>query len=146
MFIPENEYRQIVACLPILCVDVLIIYDDKCLLLKRDNEPAKGHYWFPGGRINKLETIRKAAIRKAKEETNLDCEFINIVTVEETIFMKNENMETDIHTVNICCKLTTNDISILRMDKNHNGFIWVEKQNSSFHSAINNPLSLIGIK
>jgi len=106
MHIPEFEYNLILKKMPIICVDLLIIFNNKCLLLKRDNEPAKGQYWFPGGRIFKLETLKDATIRKAKEETNLDCEFINIISVEETIFNKNENMFTDVHTVNICCILS----------------------------------------
>src|SRR5204863_6533075 len=115
-----------------------------CLLLKRDNEPAKGRYWFPGGRINKLELIKEAALRKAKEETNLDCQFEKIISVEETIFEKNNDMHCDIHTINICCLLTANDISALRLDSLLNDFLWVDKLNPDFHSAVNNPLSILG--
>jgi colanic acid biosynthesis protein WcaH len=129
--------------MPILCVDLLIIHENKCLLLKRDNEPAMGQYWFPGGRINKLETIKDAAIRKAKEETNLDCEFIKIIALEETIFVMNENMNTDIHTVNICCQLITNTIASLQIDKYHNNYKWVNQQSDSYHNAVNHPLSLM---
>ncbi|MBU2458733.1 MAG: NUDIX domain-containing protein, partial [Planctomycetes bacterium] len=67
MHIPEPEYRRILNNVPILCVDLLIVYNGKCLLLKRDNEPAKGEFWFAGGRIRKFESIENAAIRIAKE-------------------------------------------------------------------------------
>lgn len=130
--------------MPVLCVDLLIIHEGKCLLLKRDNEPAKGEYWFPGGRIHKLETIKEAAIRKAKEETNLDCEFIKIISVEETIFFKNENMDTDVHTVNICCEMIPLNIAIMKFDKYHNDYKWIYKQSNSYHNAVNHPLSLSG--
>lgn len=143
MHIPESEYNLILKKMPILCVDLLIIYDNKCLLLKRDNEPAKGQYWFPGGRINKLETIKDAALRKAKEETNLDCEFIKIVSVEETVFLKNENMFTDVHTVNICCEIIPISITSFKFDKYHNDYQWISKQNSTYPMAVNHPLSLL---
>ena len=58
MYIPKLEYKAILANIPIVCVDLIIINDGKFLLLKRDNEPAKGEFWFPGGRILKLETIK----------------------------------------------------------------------------------------
>jgi len=145
MYLPELEYKLILRSMPILCVDLLIIHDGKCLLLKRDNEPAMGQYWFPGGRINKLETIKDAAIRKAKEETNLDCEFVKIVSVEETIFFKNKNMTTDVHTVNICCHLTPFSITPLHFDNYHSDYKWVTKHNNSYHRAVNNPLSLMGL-
>ena len=144
MYIPESEYKHILENIPILCVDLLIVHDHKCLLLKRDNEPAKGQYWFPGGRINKLETIKNAAVRKAKEETNLDCEFIKVISVGETIFIKNENMNTDIHTVNICCEMIPFSIAPLKLDKYHKDYIWVCKQSNSCHNAVNHPLSLMG--
>jgi colanic acid biosynthesis protein WcaH len=144
MKISPHEYQKILEVLPIACVDLLIIKDNKCLLLKRNNEPAKGQYWFPGGRINKSELIKDAALRKAKEETNLDCQFEKVVSVEETIFTKTNNMYCDIHTINICCLLTTYDISVFRLDSLHNDFLWVDKLNANFHPAVNRPLSLIG--
>jgi len=144
MYIPEAEYKLIISNIPVLCVDLLIIYDGRCLLLKRDNEPAKGEFWFAGGRVRKFETLEKAAVRIAKEETNLDCEFKGIISIEETVFMKNENMNTDVHTVNICCKMIPANIGLLKFDKYHNDYKWVGEQSDSYHKAVNHPLSLLG--
>ena len=88
MYIPDPEYKLIINNIPVLCVDLLIIHDGKCLLLKRNNEPAKGEFWFAGGRVRKFETIENAALRISKTETNLDCEYKKIISVEETIFSK----------------------------------------------------------
>lgn len=143
-FIPELEYRKIVETIPTVCVDLVIIYDYKCLLLLRKNEPASGQYWFPGGRILKLETIRDAAIRKAKEETNLDCEFVKMVSVEETIFEKKGDMNTDVHTINLCCHLVPASIDCLKIDNNHIGYEWIDRQSDLYHDAVNHPLSLMG--
>ena len=144
MFIPEKEYNLIISKMPILCVDLLIIHNKKCLLLKRNDEPAKGQYWFPGGRVLKNELIKDAAIRKAKEETNLDCEFKEIVSIEETIFEKSRFKNSDVHTVNVCCYLKPTNIKKFNLDKNHSDFKWINKQNKLYHEAVNRPLSLIG--
>jgi colanic acid biosynthesis protein WcaH len=145
MFILASEYLRIVEVIPIVCVDLLIINDNKCLLLKRENEPAKGQYWFPGGRIRKNETIEQAALRIAKEETNLNCHFVEKLCVEETIFEKAGNLNSNVHTVNICCKLTIASMTdILKTDQFHSEFKWISQQSNSYHPAVNRPLSLAG--
>lgn len=72
--------------MPIACVDLIIVCQDKYLLMKRNNPPAKNQWWFCGGRVMKGETIEHAAIRKAKEETGLDVSIRNLVCVTETDF------------------------------------------------------------
>ena len=143
MFIPTPEYKIILKKIPILCVDLLIIYDDKFLLLERDNEPAKGEYWFPGGRVYKMETIKDAALRKAREEVNLVCDFQYIVSIEETMFKKTAQMYTDVHTVNVVCKLKTDSINELTIDNLHKNYKWISYRDVSklnLHRAILNPL------
>ena len=145
MFIPEIEYKSILSSIPILCVDLIIINNGKFLLLKRENEPAKGKYWFPGVRLLKLETIRDASLRKAREEVNLECDFKNIISVEETIFKKNSNMSCDIHTINIVCKLVTNNIKKIKLDNLHSDFLWASFQDIfdlNLHAALLNPLKI----
>ena len=145
MIISETQYKLIVETMPIICVDLLIINDGKFLLLKRDNEPARGEFWFPGGRILKLEKIKTAALRKAKEEVNLKCVFQNIVTIEETIFKKNSEMHSDKHTINIVCKLLVDDITNIKLDDLHSSFLWTSfKEISDFnlHVALLNPLKI----
>ncbi len=57
---------------------VVIIKDQKILLLKRSD---LGVWEIPGGNIEYGETPYNAAIREAKEETNLDIEIKDILTV-----------------------------------------------------------------
>ncbi|WP_448702965.1 NUDIX domain-containing protein [Mucilaginibacter sp. AW1-3] len=144
MNIPSELYQSILKSIPILCVDALIVNGGKCLLLLRDNEPAKGTYWFPGGRVHKNELIKDAVLRKVKEETNLTCVFEKIISVEETMFEQEGGMATDVHTVNVCCLLHAVNIDELEVDKLHAGFKWVNALDESYHPGINNPLSLLG--
>ena len=57
--------------MPIICIDVVIMIENKVFLIKRDKEPAKNEYWFPGGRLIKNENVREAVGRIVKAETNL---------------------------------------------------------------------------
>jgi ADP-ribose pyrophosphatase YjhB (NUDIX family) len=73
MLIPEKQYREITQIIPIPCVDLLAVdQTGQILLLKRVNEPAKGRWWLPGGRIHFGETRKSAAVRKLFEECGLN--------------------------------------------------------------------------
>ena len=73
MIIPPEQYDQILKTMPIPCVDLLVVDNERnILLIKRRNEPAKGQWWFPGGRVHYKETRCEAAIRKLKEECGLE--------------------------------------------------------------------------
>jgi colanic acid biosynthesis protein WcaH len=147
MYIPESTYKNITTYLPILCVDLLILHAGKCLLLRRANRPAFGQFWFPGGRVHKLEMLRDAATRIAKEETGLNCVFTQIVTIEETIFPKDEETKTDKHTVNICCMMQLiSSHELILLDKFHDSFEWISciRPDLHLHEAVRRPLSLVG--
>ena len=146
MHIPESTYKDIVAYLPILCVDLLILHNGKCLMLRRANQPAFGQFWFPGGRVHKCETLREAATRIAKEETGLKCDFLQIVSVEETIFPKNEEIATDKHTVNICCRMELiSSPELIVLDKFHDSFEWISSIRPDLHEAVRSPLLQVGL-
>lgn len=71
--IPEDIYSKIVRRMPIPCVDLLVEDDQgRVLLIRRAKEPAKGQWWFPGGRIHYRETRIQAAVRKLREECGFE--------------------------------------------------------------------------
>lgn len=72
--------------------------DHSLLFLRRKNSPAKGEWWFPGGRIRKGETFRETLLREVKEETGLDVEIIRFVGIYSRIFPERH----DITTVFLC--------------------------------------------
>ena len=80
-------YNQIVQQMPITSVEAIIKKDNSLLFLKRNNPPAKGQWWFPGGRIRKGETLKDALYREIKEETGLLVEIIRFVGVYNRIFV-----------------------------------------------------------
>ncbi|EGW41768.1 NUDIX hydrolase [Desulfosporosinus sp. OT] len=46
------------------------------LLIKRGGHPFLGQWALPGGFVNPAEDIDQAAVRELKEETNLDCSYM----------------------------------------------------------------------
>ncbi|MFO7891530.1 MAG: NUDIX hydrolase [bacterium] len=64
---------------PIPTVDVIIEFNRKIVLIDRKNIP---HGWaIPGGFVDYAESVEDAAIREAKEETNLEVELIFLLGV-----------------------------------------------------------------
>jgi len=57
--------------MPIPCADIVIVSRGKFLLGKRKNKPAQGKWWLVGGRINKGEHLRHAALRHVRIETGI---------------------------------------------------------------------------
>ena len=144
-YIPQKDYDFILERVPILCVDLFIRFDGKILLVKRNNQPAKDQFWFPGGRVRKNEKISDAAVRIALAETNLSCAFEKRVCVEEAIFEKMDTMPCDVHTVTVCCELDTKAVDSLKLDRFHTGFIWVDRIIENLHPAVERPLEILGL-
>ena len=74
-FVPPEIFRQIVRHAPLVSID-LIIEDEsgRVLVGLRNNEPAAGVYFVPGGVIRKDETVQAAFRRIVMAETGLDLE------------------------------------------------------------------------
>lgn len=99
--ISDEEYKNILDKVPVFCVDIIVMNNEgEVLVVQRENEPGKGEWWVPGGRLQKNETIVECAKRKAKEELGLDLEPVEILGFGETIFNKGPFDGVTTHTVN----------------------------------------------
>ena len=66
---------------PSVTVDVLIIAENKILLVKRGNHPYKNHWALPGGFINMDEDLPQAASRELAEETGIKIDTLELIGV-----------------------------------------------------------------
>ena len=65
-----------------LTADIFIHDDDfNFILIKRSQGEFKDYWALPGGFVEYGETVENAAIREAKEETNIDVELEELVNV-----------------------------------------------------------------
>lgn len=71
-WIPEEVWADIVAHIPVPSVDLIVRCPDGVLLARRQNRPARGEWFVPGGRIQKGERLRDAVRRVAREELGVD--------------------------------------------------------------------------
>ena len=66
----KREYPET----PLVGVGAIIIDGDRVALVKRGHAPLQGKWSIPGGVLEVGETLRKAAVREALEETGLSVE------------------------------------------------------------------------
>jgi mutator protein MutT len=70
---------------PIVGVGAVIICNGKILLEKRKNEPGKGKWSLPGGKVELGESVKQTVIREVKEETGLKVEKPEHIDVVDNI-------------------------------------------------------------
>jgi len=123
--IPQHIYNNIIKNVPIACVDVAILHNDRILLVKRKDRPAKNQYWVPGGRVHKGEMMRDAAFRKCVEEVGLYCHIGPIVHTAETLFQDGPH-HIPVHSINSCfLAVLKNPDQKIHLDEHHQDFKWV---------------------
>lgn len=65
---------------PIPATIAVVLRDDQVLLVRRANPPDAGRWGFPGGKIERGETIAAAAVRELLEETAVRAEAQDVLT------------------------------------------------------------------
>jgi mutator protein MutT len=66
---------------PKVAAGAIIALDGRVVLLRRAVDPEKGKWVFPGGFVDRGETVHGAAVRETREEVNLDVEVTRLVGV-----------------------------------------------------------------
>ncbi len=66
---------------PKLAAGTLFQQDAKFVLLRRAIEPGYGKWVFPGGFVDRGETVKDAAIRETREEANVDVGIRELIDV-----------------------------------------------------------------
>lgn len=131
MRLPDHEFLLMVDKMPLVAID-LIIHDEngRILLGLRTNEPARGTWYFPGGRIYKNESIKRACARIANGELNMfgahTCKMVGINEwFFETNFMGAENVST--HYVALAFELSVRaeEIDERAFDLQHRALAWM---------------------
>lgn len=69
---------------------------NKVLMCKRAKEPYKNLYNFPGGKIEKNETVLSSSKRELLEETGLNCKIKRIMKID--YFLEKEKLRLEICT------------------------------------------------
>ena len=69
----SEKFLAVVDVVPLVAMDLVLVRGGTEILLGlRNNRPAQGFWFVPGGRIRKNEPMKQALIRVAREELGLE--------------------------------------------------------------------------
>ena len=71
LVLDQDEYFQAVSLTQLVSIDILVIYDAKLLVGERINNPAKGSFFVPGGKVYKNEYLKEALGRISEHEIGI---------------------------------------------------------------------------
>lgn len=134
----KNDFKNIISLTPLVSLDFIIEYMDKFLLGKRINDPAKGFYFVPGGRILKGETLKNTCRRLTKNELGIVIDFSKMkfhMNMEH--IYPNCVFDNTIKTHYVCLsyyyKLNKEEYTKLNLDDQHSETVWLSKKDLIHH-------------
>ena len=66
-----QTFKTVIENAPLVSIDICLVCNGQVLLGKRTNQPLKGEWFTPGGRIHKNETWQDALLRITEVELGL---------------------------------------------------------------------------
>ena len=120
--IPAELYREFLLHMPVVCVDLLVRRGSQYLLVKRRDEPLKGQWWVPGGRILKGEMVLEAAIRKLRAETGIDANSFRFIGYYEDFYEKSA-FDVPCHSISIVYETDVKEDAV-KIDATSEDFRW----------------------
>ena len=145
MLDPE-AFKSVIENTPLVSIDLCLICNGQILLGKRRNEPLKGRWFTPGGRIHKNETWQDALLRIAEVELGLGgiaVEGFSLMGVWDH-FYTNSAVDQGIstHYVNLPHYAEFKSKPQITLDDQHGEFEWfdlsVVAKDEKFHLYIRN--------
>ena len=139
-----NAFKAVVENTPLVSIDICLVHDYKMLLGKRNNEPLRGQWFTPGGRILKNECWQDCLKRVAQFELG-----ISVNDTSEFTFMgiwdhfyQNSTFDKDIstHYVNIPHYCILKKQPNILADEQHDNLSWFDleeiRDNENFHDYV----------
>jgi colanic acid biosynthesis protein WcaH len=128
----RDELVQVVRLAPLVSIDSIVENSaGKILVGMRNNEPARGFLFVPGGRILKNEQIAEAFVRIMKDELGIDtdyrdAEFIGVFDhMYDTNFARRPGFGT--HYVVLAHRIKLKDNVDITPDDQHSELLWLDK-------------------
>ena len=70
---------------PLVGVGGVVVWDGRVLLIRRAKPPLQGRWTIPGGTVELGETLHEALVREMAEETGLEVEPLELLTVFDRV-------------------------------------------------------------
>lgn len=121
MLINGYLYNIIKKKFPIPCVDLITVNDiNQILMLKRKNDPARGQWWFPGGRVHFCEERLNAVGRILKQECGLKAETVKEICTKDLLLNNSDGSKS--HAITTI--FIVNTMGDVKIDPQSDAFKW----------------------
>lgn len=136
--LPEALYTDFIAAMPEACVDVVVEHEGDVLVCRRENEPAKGEWFWPGGRLFKGEALPAAARRVADEELGIDVESVEQLGANAHRWDRSEQSDgVARHTVVVVFRVTPASADPEpELDDQHSDYRWLSVPGPDLHEYV----------
>ena len=131
----RDELVEVVKKAPLVSIDLIVKNDGGQILVGfRKNEPAKGFWFVPGGRILKDERIADAFERIGREELGIDVAFAEakFLGVFEHLYPTNftEKEDFSTHYVVLAYEIKTAGTAPVLPDDQHSDYKWLSRESA----------------
>jgi len=131
--ISEEDFTSHISQLPLVSIDLLVRNSEGSFLLgKRENRPARGHWFVPGGRIRRMEGFDDAFRRVARDELGVVFELGHAKFHGVFQHMYDDSAfseEIGSHYVSIAMELEVRDLELGSLpQRQHKEYRWFELQ------------------
>ena len=125
-----HTFKTVIENTPLVSIDLCLVCEGQLLLGKRINDPLKGEWFTPGGRIHKNETWQHALLRIVKAELGLcDIEVENFSLMGMWDHFYNNSaldQNTSTHYVNLPHYAEFKSKPQITLDDQHGTFNWFD--------------------
>jgi colanic acid biosynthesis protein WcaH len=141
-----KTFRTVIENTPLVSLDLCLVCDGQLLLCKRNNDPLKGEWFTPGGRIHKNETWQDALLRIAEAELGLSgiaVEDFSLMGMWDHFYNNSAlDQNTSTHYVNLPHYAEFKSRPQITLDDQHAEFEWfdlsVVAKDEKFHAYMRN--------
>lgn len=138
----SEEFHNIVKNTPLVSIDLIIENSEGNILLgQRNNLPAKGYWFVPGGRIFKDEKFDSAFQRILRDETGLEQKLqnANFLGIYEHIYPQEnlfEDQDFSTHYIAVAYRIKIEQSEIELPTVQHNNYWWAPLDEIEANPAI----------
>lgn len=118
---------------PLMGVGAVVVMEGRVLLVRRGNEPLKGHWSLPGGLLELGESLTDGVIREVREETGLTVEPVELIELLDRIYREGERVRYHYVIADYLCRVAG---GALRAASDADAVRWVERAEWNSHSAL----------
>ena len=127
-----DDFSEVVKNTPLVSIDLIVKNDlNQMLLGLRTNEPAKGFWFVPGGRMLKNETIAEAFERIVNEELGISAAYKDsaFLGVFEHFYKENfaQKQGFGTHYVVLAHEINIADTKFEPLEDQHSQYQWLDK-------------------